>query len=401
VLAGALVAHLVGLLQAYQNMGSTADYVLMMKSAQAIWHGADVFRLPAIEAGRFTTSVLSNNYPPSFFLMAGPALWLPEPFRKLLWLVLVEELPLVLILAIVYSAIGRPTASELALTAAMTLLFFPVRESIFEGQLSILVIALAVAALWLSQRRRSFAGGVLLAVAIGIKLTPLLLVPYFVWRRDFRLCLGALVGLMVMLAGVVVAGWGRLLGGYVQLLLLHARGTAYVANQSFNGVVLRVCCPGLAGQPIPEPPTAARIVVLLASLLAVLLVLWTLRMNTLAGREERWVEYALLLVALPLLQPFAWFHHFAGAVLMIILGVRLARTRRLPALALTSLVCAYLALTFLASPLFDATRFTQVALLASNFPLRLVTSLGWAAIIVALIGFAAAMRQARARPAPA
>ena len=73
-------------------------------------------------------------------------------------------------------------------------LFMPALQAIAIGQVTILLLALFAGA-WLAvEREQRDLAGVLLALATWIKVFPAFVIVYFIWRRDWRVVRGALIG---------------------------------------------------------------------------------------------------------------------------------------------------------------------------------------------------------------
>lgn len=72
---------------------------------------------------------------------------------------------------------------ELILAAFAWVNFFPLVQLIRQNNVEITELALLMGCFLCLKRRRDVAAGGLLGLAIGTKLIPLLLLPYFVWRR--------------------------------------------------------------------------------------------------------------------------------------------------------------------------------------------------------------------------
>lgn len=87
------------------------------------------------------------------------------------------------------------------------LLFEPVLDSFYVGQVTILILALLTGA-WAARRdEHPFLAGALIAVAAWLKVYPGLLVVYFLWKRDWRV-IGGIVVIGIALGAFQLAGTG-------------------------------------------------------------------------------------------------------------------------------------------------------------------------------------------------
>ncbi len=76
----------------------------------------------------------------------------------------------------------------------MTPLFLPITEALANGQVTVILLTLMAGA-WLAvKRERGVLAGILLALAAWLKVYPALLIIYFIWKRDWQVVRGALIG---------------------------------------------------------------------------------------------------------------------------------------------------------------------------------------------------------------
>ena len=118
-----------------------------------------------------------------------------------------------------------------------------------HGNVNIFIAFLVFAALELQRRARPVAGGLTLALAIACKVTPALFVPYFVWKRAWRMVLGCVVGcgLWLLVVPGIALGWQHnadLLASWfntmVKPFVIDGRVTSEHANQSIPGLTFRL-----------------------------------------------------------------------------------------------------------------------------------------------------------------
>jgi uncharacterized membrane protein YbaN (DUF454 family) len=393
LVGAALVSHAFNLAGAAHGYFESADFRTLMDAGRLIWDGSGYAPLAVGGPEQFLTGARSEPYPPTFFLLMSPWIFASPAVRVAAWL-LVQEAATAMVILLVYRGLGRPTRNEALLAIAMVLVFLPVRENLFEGQFGVILTLLMVGALLAQQRGRPVLWGIGLGIGIALKLTPVLVLPYFVWRRGYRLAASAIVTAVVAVGATLAVGWAARWPEYYAELGPLGRGTAFIANQSINGLLLRAWRPDYSGQPIPPLPLWLTLVWLaLCAALVVAIVLMVHRLP-LPSPERMWTEFAIVLVALPLVQPFAWLHHHAAAMVAIIVGIRLARRRLLGAWSAAGLVLAYLLVSFVAYPLHLIARPLGGVGLENNLALRWATSTTVAAALLAL----ACMAQARPRP---
>lgn len=124
--------------------------------------------------------------------------------------------------------------------AAGWLLFEPVRQTVFFGQINLLLMGLVVMDCLLPRTR--WPRGLLTGLAAGIKLTPLIFVLFFLVRRQYRaaaVAVGAFTGSILL--GFALAPGDSVRFWFDAVFETDQRvGTAYAFNQSLNGVLHRV-----------------------------------------------------------------------------------------------------------------------------------------------------------------
>src|SRR5262249_39974869 len=82
---------------------------------------------------------------------------------------------------------------------AVALALRPIVGDLMHGNVNIFILFLVVGALMAVRRQWDTAAGLLLGLAIACKVTPALFVPYFLWKRAWRLLAGCAAGLFLSL----------------------------------------------------------------------------------------------------------------------------------------------------------------------------------------------------------
>jgi alpha-1,2-mannosyltransferase len=217
-----------------------------------------------------------------------------------------------------------PGARRLSATlcaAAVALWLEPVRQTLSFGQINLILMLIIVADLCLADCRWWKGAGV--GLAAGIKLTPLIFIPYLLLTRRYRAAAVATAtfGLTIAISLVALPAAGEQY--WLDGLFLNANrlgGIRYIGNQSLNGALLRLLGSTAAGQPYRLGIAAG---VALAGLLLA------------ASVSRRGQEMAAILIcALTglLVSPVSWSHHWVWAAPALVVLADLARsTRWLPA----------------------------------------------------------------------
>lgn len=273
-------------------------------AVRGLWDGKRLYEAPALNQAWFV-------YPPFATLVLAPLAW--ASFEVAKWMLLVLSLSaLALIAWRILRLAGVRADSRLGLAsaalAAIVIDVEPVQATLWWGQINILLMAVVL--LDLLGPAQSRWRGVGLGLAAGIKLTPLIFLPYLLCTRQWRATTLAL-GTM---AATVALTW-PLLPRDSEWFWSHLGDTAHIsridhlANQTINGFLARYFFP----QPRPEWLWIALSLLVLAAGLAV--AVWAHRRG----------EHALALVLVGLtgcaVSPFSWAAHwvwFAPAIVWLV-----------------------------------------------------------------------------------
>jgi alpha-1,2-mannosyltransferase len=211
----------------------------------------------------------------------------------------------------------------------------PIVSDLQHANLNIFVAVWLALAWGLLVRGRELSAGLLFALAVVTKVTPALLLLYFLYKRRWRVCGGAALGLLLFVVVIpgVYLGDGRnlaLLRSWFDMLVapfaLHGWATLEIANQSMYGTLLRLL--SNAGiLPIEHMPSTQAMAAgmedmarpasafgrLLRPLMTVALLgalAWLCRGRGRGGVSLReWLEFALVLLAMLLMGERTWKHH--------------------------------------------------------------------------------------------
>jgi Glycosyltransferase family 87 len=264
---------------------------------------------------------------------------------------------------------GRTLAVLLAVVVAVPA--WPVLEGLLMGQVHLLVLFLLLSAPLLVRRGHPLSAGGLLALAVMIKLLPVVLILYYAAQGRRRVVLGALLGTALLLAGTVLTtGVPLLLDAGATLGELSSRQDWYANQALAQAPALLAAAFGVGAG--AAGALAGRITLALAALIFgwMLLGLWRMRRTAYergeaASREDDVAEllgYGWAVCSLVILTPLVWPHFDTWLLcpLVFCLGYalrewRAAGPRRLPGWTLPLLIVTYV-LTFLPwSAAFDTT----------------------------------------------
>ncbi|HXA42853.1 MAG TPA: glycosyltransferase family 87 protein, partial [Candidatus Solibacter sp.] len=267
-------------------------------------------------------------------------------------------------------------------------------DALQEGQVGLLLSAGLALTLLGHQRGRSVAAGVALGVVIAVKLTPVLVLPYFAYRRDWQLCVSTLVTVAALALVTLPLGWVHYWPDFIANIASAGNGTALVRNQSLNGVLLRAWHPELNGLPIAPLGLGVRAAWMVLQGLVLAAVAVVVSGRRLEGPVREWAELSTILLLVPLLQPYAWEHHWAQALMAAPVGVFLASRGLLSLRASCALAAIYLADIVFGYQGFVAANSVAPSVLQAAPALQLAAS----ATTITVIAAAALLTTARSNP---
>lgn len=274
-----------------------------------------------------------HNYPnpPVMALLLYGIAKLPPLAESLCWFYLKAGMTLLALYWVfrVVESPGQPFP-RWAKVLAVLLSMRPIMGDFLHGNINLFILFLVAGALYAFTRGRDFICGIVLGLAIACKVTPLLFVPYFAWKRAWGTLVGCAAGLALALAIVpglilgprhnqqLLASWYRQM---VEPYVVAGQVTSEHPNQSLPGLVYRLASakPSFStdyGVPLRYDnlvnlhPTTLRWLLKACMAAFVLLAVWCCR--TPISPRGGWrlaAEYALVLLGMLLFSERTWKHH--------------------------------------------------------------------------------------------
>ena len=191
----------------------------------------------------------------------------------------------------------RPSRIQVACVVAASMALDPVYQTLFLGQINLLLLALILTDIWRVSRGR--AAGIGVGIAAAIKLTPAIFIVFFLLAGRTRAALVA-AGTFVAcgLAGFLIAPDASRLYWRHLFFDTHRVGAPYISNQSPYGTAIRIA--GSQGQ------IGAWWIVIPLGFAAV-----GLATATVLARRQDWLgATAVTGVTGLLVSPISWAHHW-------------------------------------------------------------------------------------------
>ena len=286
-------------------------------AARLVLNGGSLYDAPIWQWAPFT-------YPPFAAVVFTPLAQLPMAVDE----ILVTIFGVVAVFAVLALALRLPMSDgeEAARTqhcrsglipvaAAAALWLEPVTATLGYGQINLLIALLIVGDL--SRRDAAESKGALIGLAAGLKLTPLLFVPYLLFSRRRRpaiVALGAFASTVAVGYTAVPGDTQRFWGGGLFLDSRRVGGCCIPANQSLRGTILRLD-PSFGSGPLLGVAVIVGIVGLFLAVLA-------------NRRGDEAMGFSLCATTGLLMSPVSWTHHWTLDVpALLLLGLRVYRDR--------------------------------------------------------------------------
>jgi hypothetical protein len=188
--------------------------------------------------------------PPIMAILLWPLAQLPPLVSALCWFYLKAGMVL-LALHWTFRLVERHTQPfpPWAKVLATLLSLRPIIGDLSHGNVNLFILFLVVAALYAYQRGRDLTAGIVLALAMCCKVTPVLFLPYLLWKRAWRTLAGCATGLILFLFLVpgIILGPQRnahdLQSWAEQMVIPYVRDgvvTSKHNNQSLPGLIYRL-----------------------------------------------------------------------------------------------------------------------------------------------------------------
>lgn len=165
------------------------DFTVFIHAAETLKEGKSIYQMSTSRSWRYV-------YFPLLAILLMPFTHLPFLVNVALWYML-SIAAFLGTFQLAARLFPNPRDGLLAAGAAIVMCLPTIFDSFTRGQLGILSLFLAVAVYYLYEKNNKFLAGALLAFAVTLKFSPLLILGgYFLFKREWRVCLGAFLGFL-------------------------------------------------------------------------------------------------------------------------------------------------------------------------------------------------------------
>jgi hypothetical protein len=269
----------------------------------------------------YTVLFLTYNNTPATALLFWPLTFLTFPAAQTVFVLVNNACYLLGIGLTLYMLRAGPLEVILSVTFCLLLFFYPIRQTFGLGQMNGVLVGLMAVALALALQQRDAWSGSFVVLAAALKISPIVLLGFFIAQRRWRVLLGAgLTGLGVLSAMVIFTGWDAVLHFVTQILPTVGRGSAAFPNQSLLGALYRLSVPLAAIQSsdaIGDYPVI-RAVWLVSAIGVLALTWWMTARAQLTDRSQVALGVSVFIVAGLLAGGLAWDHYLLWLALPVI-----------------------------------------------------------------------------------
>jgi hypothetical protein len=263
-------------------------------------------------------STMPFNYPPFAALLLQPLCLLKWQSALLIWRVVLVGV----VLCSIYLCV-RLTGSDyfwlkFGFAAVAALSFFPLTETLVEGQIDPFILLFWIAGIYLFESGHTLGSAFLFALGTVVKVSPAIAVALFLLRRQWAWLLSYVSSLIVLvLLSIWRLGWSNHILFVKEVLPKLSCGMALLANRSLPGLIYDIYLRRVPLAMEPSVPagicTVAKMIGV-ALLIACMYLLWR-RNKTQNIPTSEFMAFALLSL---LVSPVSWRHHYLLALLPLI-----------------------------------------------------------------------------------
>ena len=282
---------------------------------QAYYNGAMAFRykLPLYQSmidffkvGPYRyEGALPYVYPPCLAVFLSPFAYLSLNSAALVWLFINQCLFFLGMYLLLCTISRKYSAVEAVVMVFVFINFTPLFLDYLLGQCNGILFFLIVASLYFYRENKPKYSGICIAVACSMKVIPLLLLFYMLWKRQFKVFLTGLLTLVLIIGYSLLFFGLELYYWYVEFMINERLMNAFHDNHSITGFFSRLLVHTVWVKGIFDNPAAANICIVISSLIVLGIFLFVTRKKTAPSTQETLHEYALAVVTMLLLSKMA------------------------------------------------------------------------------------------------
>jgi hypothetical protein len=245
-------------------------------------------------------------YAPIFAIVFLPFSFLSGSAALAVW----DVLQIGFLVGIVYACLRvagvRPNAGVVLLLAGAFALTQPVHKEWFLGQTDVFIACVIATSLWARQARHPVLAGVLLGFACAVKPAFILLIPFLLWKREFRYSLVSGASTLVLYFAPFLFLSSRILSNQLTVWRFwSSQFVAFIHNDSPDGVFVRLFTNNPVVRPLHASPFIATLLWVAVVVVVVVLCAAVVRRAPLRRDTATLLELGLIVEAVLLITPLS------------------------------------------------------------------------------------------------
>ncbi|MEY3398337.1 MAG: hypothetical protein RL220_931, partial [Bacteroidota bacterium] len=182
------------LLFAFTETQGRNDFDIFLQASRALWKGDDIYSLSYFDGYHFYYNTL-------FAILLTPLTWIPVVIAKAIWIAFQVWMLCRLVTIfreIIPSSLIREKLKPFLVLIMLALVFRFIKSNIHLGQATILILWLTTEGFRFLQNGRMLMAGFCIALAIDIKILPLVMLPYMLYRAHWKSFASTLVFILLL-----------------------------------------------------------------------------------------------------------------------------------------------------------------------------------------------------------
>ncbi len=240
-------------------------------------------------------------YPPFFAIFLSPLAYLSFNTAVFVWFFINQILFFSGIYLLLRTMSRKYSSIEIAVLLFVFMNFTPLFVDYLIGQCNVILFFLITAGLYCYRSDKPVYAGIAMALACVIKVIPVLLLFYALWKRQFKVFLAGMLTLLSIFSYSLLFFDVKLFPWYLKFMMHQTLFNAFHDNHSITGFFSRLLTHSMWIKGLFDSPTAARLCIALTSLVVIGVFLVVTRKKTKVSDSETPREYALGVVTMLLL----------------------------------------------------------------------------------------------------
>ena len=327
-------------------------------------------------------------YPPFFVIFLSPLAYMRFNAAVLVWIFINQAFFFSGFYLLLRTISRKYSRVEAAAMVFVFMNFTPLFVDYLVGQCNVILFFLIAAGLYFYRNDKPVYAGIAIGLACVIKVIPLLLLFYTLWKQRFKVFLAGILTLVFIFGYSLLFFDMKLFPWYIKFMMNQALFNAYHDNHSLTGFFSRFLTHSMWIKGIFDSPDAARLCIILSSLLVLGVFLFSTRKKSMPSDPETLREYALAVTTMLLLSKMTSTPYLVILLLPLGVMVKDIMDHAVSGKWLISLAGAYAILaTWYPLPVGKFLEMDNYSLLLEGFPANLF-SIQFLALVVVWCYFA-------------